>query len=222
LKISDTLAIPENVFQLPSMLGHKKFRMTLPKHIGKGVLCVLIVALCIGIPFTNEQMNYYAEHPIVAPASMLGWSSLINLTVVNHTYFDRDAEKLIDVYAETNQTICAGAPLRYYKEFLQSCRCANASEVNKTIDKEFPLGAQLAGNVNLLGNAGDTQTSTNCSRFRLHYTGEPARSHQNPLAETFGTLLVLESIALCISVLFAACYGYWTVCAQNKPTYTPV
>jgi hypothetical protein len=94
--------------------------------------------------------------------------------------------------------------------------------VNKTIDKEFPLGAQLAGNVNLLGNAGDTQTSTNCSRFRLHYTGEPERSHQNPLAKTFGTLLVLESIALCISVLFAACYGYWTLCGQNKPTYTPV
>ena len=82
--------------------------------------------------------------------------------------------------------------VRFYGEFLQSCRCHNASQVNKTIDDEFPIGKLIScclnDNCNLFNNVCDDVFT-------------PSYYQVSSDVPAYETLYVFEWIVLVINVL---------------------
>lgn len=167
-----------------------------------GVSLFFVFTLPIAMYFTNEHISYLKANPTTyppyyTPSDYQPTGGFLGCEILNHTYFTRDNTALIDVFAlihaNKSQTPCQNnRTIRFYGEFLQSCRCHNASQVNKTIDEDFPIGKVVS-----------CCLSKDCLFFnnQCSDTWHSGSTDENPQLFTFQALYVLEWIALVLSII---------------------
>lgn len=179
----------------------------------------ILIGCQISIHYTNDNLTYYEANPQYHPPDWVPVDNSLQCKILNHTYFDRDNEKLIDIYATTwnitsnitNSRYCVNIPVRYYGEYLQSCRCQNASQVNHTIDTMFPIGGLV-----------NCSVDNSCTMFQKG-PGKPGYYSPNPEVVSLKFYLLIEWALFVIScICFIICLGYFILDKFKKRNYTPV
>jgi hypothetical protein len=181
--------------------------MTTPFYKSIALLVFTVAVLIIsgiGVNYASSTFDYYDKHPTYYPRAADGWNPIdgsLNCIILNHTYFEReDSLKVIDVYARPNSSHISHPvhAVRYYQEFLQSCRCHNASYVNKTIDDEFPISKTV-----------DCSINDDWTQFRVNYTGSNAYYEPSDKLPLFSMIIImLYMIIIVASVLGLAILVY--------------
>lgn len=171
------------------------------------IIAITIISLIFGvldiiaIVFTKKEITYYIDNPVYVPPRSDGWEPIdgsLSCIIKNHTYLEWNGMKIIDIYATTNSTkwyYCANQTVRYYGEILQSCRCANASQVNKTVDRDFPIGKDV-----------DCSINEDCTKFQTDYRGLPPYSYLDNNLYKYEWLFILEVLVM-MFVIVGICTG---------------
>ena len=144
------------------------------------VFCIIFIAsLSVGVYKIDQKIAYYEQNPIILPPDFGNWSPLQNCTVLNHTYFTRDERNLIQIYVKAQAPgYCKNMTLCNFDEYVQNSRCRNASQVNRTIDHDFPVGGTINCRVNFIGHP-------TCTMFRFDFDGDIFTPRLNPKLNLF-------------------------------------
>lgn len=145
--------------------------------VGLLVSLVCVCGISIGLLYTKKYISYLEAHPIYHPSKPGRFQpdgGVEGCLVLNHTYFYDSAmgEPMINVFAKISTNSLSECKqnqiIKFWAEFFQSCRCHNASQVNRTIDQDFPIGKNISCCVN-----GDCSAFNNVCKPRGSWT-EPS------------------------------------------------
>jgi len=159
------------------------------------VSVLFVIGLSFSMFYTSQCITYEKANPYYYPAQPSAYQpdgGFFGCKILNHTYGDA----LIDVFAtlEANRsfTSCANnKTVRFYGEIYQSCRCHNASQVNRTVEKDFPIGQTISCCLN-----------SDCTFFNnICDPDSGSYSYPSPRIGDYELLFVFEASCLTFAIL---------------------
>ncbi len=189
--------------------------------VGLVVSLVCVCGVSIGLFYTKQYISYLEAHPIYHPPEPGPYQpdgGVDGCLILNHTYFNDSTtgDPVIDVFAKISTNALFGCKqnqtIKFYAKFLQSCRCHNASQVNRSIDHDFPIGKNISCCVN-----GDCSAFNNICQPRGSWT-EPSPDIDN-YQFYYGFEWFIFSVG---SLIFVGCLIAFIVGKVKKRNYSRI